>query len=639
MKIIAIDTEYNKYIPFLATTTDQKLESKIYNLNNSIDKVKLKEICESKEYIKVFHASVNDIYALSNIGINVVKPFEDTLLAASILNENYETKKLKSLAKIYLDEPCEEAKLLSKLKAKYKRECKKNNTKFSYEDIPKEVLEPYAVKDTIYTMKLWYLFKNPIQKFIDLYNFEKLLVPIIIKMVKIGIKIDRKFCKKMIKNCEKNIGKNYNEMIKILKNNNIQFIEEIIRSRKPLSQEYLDKHDLILLNLTNTEEGKLKFICNQKFSSNSSKQLQHIITSLKLPLYEQTDKGNLKLDIEVLKKNKHIPFIKLLLNYRFYNKQLNTYYEPLFNYYTSNINDRAHFMFYQSGAKTGRFSAELIQTIPKSLEDKPIEERRYIRSAFIPEKNHYFLCIDYDQIEFRLFAHFANCKPMIEGVKNKVDIHLATAFDIFGKNVVLQNDLIKKACRRGIKNLNFGIIYGMGVNALSVSLKEMIDDMEKHATKHKININLPSEILQMYYKKLPVKEFITNLTGKLYKQGFITLNLNSKLMRINRQYHVPQEKAYKAVNVLIQGCAAYVMKHGMSRINNYIKKSKYKNKIKLLLTVHDELVFEIHKSINVNTIAKQLKEQMEDLVTFNVPIQASCKWSNKSWGDVKELEV
>lgn len=639
MKIIAIDTEYNNYIPFLATTTDQKLKSKIYNLNNEIDKVKLKNICESNEYIKVFHASVNDIYASSNIGINVVKPFEDTLLAATILNENYETKKLKSLAKIYLDEPCEEAKLLSKLKAKYKREAKKNSTKFSYADIPKEVLEPYAIKDTIYTMKLWHLFKNPIQKFIDLYNFEKLLVPIIVEMVKIGIKVDRKFCKNMIKKYKRNINKNCNEMIKILEKNNIQFIEEIVRKNKMPNKKYLDENKLILVDYDVIEGDKLKFVYNQKFSPNSPKHIQHIIEKLNLPIHAQTDKGNLKTDAATLEASKHIPFVKLLLNYRFYNKQYNTYYEPLLNYYTSNINDRAHFMFYQSGAKTGRFSAELIQTIPKHLEDKPKKERRYVRSAFIPEKNHYFLCMDYDQIEFRLFAHFANCESMIEGVKNGIDIHLATAFDIFGEDVVLQNDLIKKACRRGIKNLNFGIIYGMGILALSVSLKEMIDDMEKHATKYPININLPSEILQMYYKKLPVQEYISNLTGKLYRQGFIELNLNSELMKINRQYHVPKEKAYKAVNIEIQGCAAYVMKHGMLRVNDYIKKSKYKDKIKLLLTVHDELVFEIHESINVNIIAKSLKEQMEDLVTFKVPIQASCKWSNKSWGDVKELGV
>ncbi len=405
------------------------------------------------------------------------------------------------------------------------------------------------------------------------------------------------------------------------------------------SKKYISENELTLINYDVVEDDKLKLIYSQKFSPNSSKHLQHIIEKLNLQIYEQTDKGNLKTDAITLENHKNIPFIKMLLNYRFYNKQYNTYYEPLLNYYTSKNNNRAHFMFYQSGAKTGRFSAELIQTIPKNLEDKPEEERRYVRKAFIPKKNHYFLCIDYDQIEFRLFAHFAKCKSMIDGVKNKIDIHLATAFDIFGKNVVLQNDLIKKACRRGIKNLNFGIIYGMGVKALSVSLKEMINDMEKHATKFKINVSLPSEVLHMYYENLPVKEFITNLTGKLYREGFITLNLNSKLMRINRQYHIPQEKAYKAANALIQGCAAYVMKYGMLRVNDYIKKSEYKDKIKLLMTVHDELVFEIDKSVDVNIISKKLKEQMEDLVTFNVPIEVSCKWSNKSWGDVKELEV
>ena len=637
-KELAIDTEYDNYIPFIATITNNLLESKVYYLNRMRDFNEFKNICESNKIVKIFHAATNDIYALSNISIKVIEPYEDTLIAASILNENYETKKLKSLAKIYLNEPCEEAKLLSKLKAKYKREAKKLNKIFKYSDIPKEIIEPYAIKDTEYTMKLWYLFKKPLLKFLYLYNFEKLLIPKIVNMVQAGIKIDRNFCKEMFDNCKANINKKYSDMFIILKSNNINFVKEIIRKRKDLSKEYLIKHNLILKK-REIINNDIKFTCYEKYSPDSLKQLQYIIEKLNLALYDVTDKGNLKTDFETLNKYKHIEFIKLLLKYRFYNKQLTTYYEPLLNYYTSNKNNRAHFMFYQSGAKTGRFSAELIQTIPKNLEDKAIEDRRFIRKAFIPEENYYLLCIDYDQIEFRLFAHFANCKTMINGIKNGIDIHLATAFDIFGKEVVLQNDLMKKACRRGIKNLNFGIIYGMGIQALSISLQEMIIDMKKHATKYKIEVNSPYEILQMYYRKLPVKEFISNLTIELYKKGFITLNLNSELIKINRQYHTPQEKAYKGVNMLIQGCAAYIMKNGMLQVDKYIQESKYKNKIKLLLTVHDELVFEIHKSIKKEIIAKKLKEQMEDLITFKVPIQASCKWSDKSWGDVIDLKI
>ncbi len=127
------------------------------------------------------------------------------------------------------------------------------------------------------------------------------------------------------------------------------------------------------------------------------------------------------------------------------------------------------------------------------------------------------------------------------------------------------------------------------------------------------------------------------MTGELYRTGVIEMKFNSNLMSFTRDYRVPQELAYKAPNVLIQGTAAYVMKYGMKRCLNYIH--KYDLDIKWIMTLHDELIFEISNDYDVNKQTKKLITLMEDSVTFDVPIIASPKMSTKSWGDCKEVKI
>lgn len=376
-KIISVDTEYNnKYIPFIATSTDEQLRSRLYYMNIPKDVHDLKVICESKNIIKCWHASANDIFALSNININAVPPYEDTMCAAPLLNENYQSKALKNLAKVYLHEKCLEEALLKKVKAKYKRECKKKGIMFDYSMIPKEVIEPYAIKDTEYTMKLWYLFKGPLQAYKEAYQLEIDLIPRIVEMMKRGFLIDRKFVRKQIKDCEKQIEHFNHVMNKLIKKNHLEFYDDIIRVKKQSIYNYVEKHNIkkfhIFFHI---------FKCNKKFTVRlykdfnpaSKKDLQKVINKLDILITKETKTG-LSTEGEVLKlyidgcidkKLDGYKFINALLQFRFYEKQRNTYYLPLLKKYTSKNDPIAHFMFYQSGAKSGRFTAELIQTIPR----------------------------------------------------------------------------------------------------------------------------------------------------------------------------------------------------------------------------------------------------------------------------------
>ena len=637
MKYTTVDTEYTyDYKAFIATSTDEQLKSRLYILSDKKDFLALKKICESTTLAKVFHAACNDIYALQNIGINVVPPYDDTFIAARLVNENFQAAGLKKLAKEVLDEPCLEEKLLSKLKSKIKREAKKTGQIFSYDMIPREALYPYAIKDTEYTMKLWYYFMKPLKKYKAIYDFEISLIPDIVEVVSYGFRVDRVFVKNQIKILQARRAKLYTDLTKLFKKRNITFTKTIERKKIKSIKSYCAKHDLILKKIIfNSTNNSYNGIINENFNLSSPKHIAHIISSLDIPITETTDKMNLATDKETLLKYIDVhPFIKMKLDDSIIEKQLNTYYEPLLNYYTTPKDPTAHFMLYQSGAKTGRFTAELIQTIPRI--DELVENPKEVRRAFVPRTGYTMVCIDYDQIEMRLFAHYSKCQTIIDRIKNGFDPHLGTAIDIFGEKLINMSDKIKKFCRKAAKNVNFGIIYGMGKGKLTSQLASILRHIQKELPKN-YTLPRPQDILNNYYHQYPVKEFARQMTGQLYRTGVIEMKFDSDLMSFTRDYKVPQELAYKAPNVLIQGTAAYVMKYGMKRCINYIH--KFKLDIKLITTIHDELIFEIKNDYNVNKQTKKLITLMEDRVTFDVPILASAKMSTKSWGDCKEVKI
>ena len=651
MKIASLDTEtkFDKErcvpVPFVATSTDTQLKSILLDIDNEYDQ--LKEFCIDPNITKVFHNATYDIYVASNIGINCVGPYEDTMLMATLVNENFDSKKLKVLAKVHLNEPCLEDEELRKVKAKYKKELKKDLAAleadgeevsddelddFDYSCIPPEVLYPYAIKDAIYTLKLYYLFRKVVyENYKDLYEFEKSLIPIVVEMTQHGFRIDREFVKKMIDEYGTEAIEVEKEMLQYLADRDAYATAIICRKTEAgivSRAEAVGMDNVIDVSYDDVKGFILTY--KKEFNAGSPKNLRDVIEKLgitvtvytkgKNPVIS-TDKSALK---AIPKDSQNYKFIELLGRWRFLTKQLSTYYRPLYYRYTSEQNDIAHFIFYQSGAKSGRFTAQLVQTIPRTDEVEDERFVRHIRKAFVPRPRRILIAIDYDQIEMRIFAHFARCKPLIDAINAGYDPHTGTAYTLFGKDFYeAQTKDRQKSLRRIAKNINFGIVYGMGKTKLSNSLG--------------IPMREALEVLEVYHKNYPVKQHIAEQTAMLYKRGHVTIEADSPLMKFKRDYHVPPELAYKAVNIRIQGMAAYCMKYGIKRSYDWIKANKLD--IPLICTIHDELFFEVWEQDYDIEIVRSLTTQMEDRVSFDVPILASPKASSKSWGDAQDVKI
>jgi DNA polymerase-1 len=558
---VAIDTEFDiKVKPFIVTMCDWEMNTFLFYPQKENDYRKIKYICESPDVKKIFHSATTDIFALHNIGIETVSPYHDTFILASILDENYKSKRLKFLAKNFLHEPCLEYRKLSVVKRKMKKELKKD---FSWDKIPKDLIEPYAVKDAVYTMKLfqdrYYDKVMSDSKLRKLYYMELDLIPVIVGMMKRGVQIDRKYCQ-----------------------------VEIDRLNAFYSYYY----------------NKLFQICGEIFNLNSPKSLRKLLKKADVYIPKKTKTGLVKTDYATLSLLKEeYPVVRYIINCRGAAKQRDTYYIPLLNRYTSPEDPIAHFPLYQSGTKTGRFSAELIQTIPKK--ESKTDVANYVRKAFIPREDYINLYYDYDQIEMRLFAHFSENQRLIQAILDGEDVHDVTAHDIFTEEQIKENP---KDRRRDAKDINFGIIYGMGKKAMAKKLGKSLAETEI--------------LFRKYDSKYKMRDFIRRMTSELYRKKHINLEW------IGRKYHVPKRFAYKSVNVIVQGSAAYIIKKAMLRIAKYLR---YVPGVNLLLQVHDELIFEMHKSIICQRYVADIKHLMEDHDTFAVPITVSVSYTEKSW--------
>jgi len=162
---------------------------------------------------------------------------------------------------------------------------------------------------------------------------------------------------------------------------------------------------------------------------------------------------------------------------------------------------------------------------------------------------------------------------------------------------------------------------------------------DKLARSLEVSTMESADILRVYYRKYLVKEYIKSTKGELYRTGSVKVTINRPLLKLYREYRVPHELAYKAVNIIIQGTAAYAMKAGMLRAWKWTKENKKYPGIRLLMTIHDELIFEIPDKYRKEEVVPKLTELMSDRTSFKVPIIASPKVSDKSWGDAKEWRM
>jgi len=648
MKHIAIDTEYNEQTrkAFIMTTCDESLCTQLYDLKNRIDLKHARKVAESTSTIKVFHNSPADIVSLHLNEIYVphhnIDLIEDTMIMAGQLQSAFSPRGLKPMARVYLKDPCEEEKLLKKVVATYKRKAKKENLIFGWDQIPKKILEPYAIKDAVLTMKFFYLWSDSIEEVKELYHIEKQLIRINVDMMLNGFRINRKFVKQQLVHNTERLESIAYEMRNILHKNKIKFFVEKsykIRGKDPKKTEarmtkqitaFCEKHSLKLISSEDRVDNKRHYKLKEIFSPTSALHMQKAIKKLGINIREITKTGKLATDVDTLLqyKNEH-RFIELKLDHSFIAKQVSTYYDPLYNWYTSKDSDRAHFSFWQSGAKTGRYSAELIQTIPRVDQGESREANR-IREAFIPDEGHFICCIDYSQIELRIFASYSRAQVLIDAFLSGKDPYAEMAAKIFSADELKRNF---KELRRIAKTITLGVIYGMGTEKMIASL------VSESRGAFVITRGKASDILQKFHEAVPVRDYTNELVRELYKTGSISLTFNSKLMKFVRIYQVDHDNAYKGPNIMCQGSAAYVLKMGMLRVYKYLDQNDLHKWIKLLGVVHDEFIFSIHKKFKNSNIIKTLKLIIEDHKTFKVQITSAVKTSDESWGKAKEIKI
>jgi len=440
----------------------------------------------------------------------------------------------------------------------------------SFQDVPVEMACKYGAADADYTLRLKVLFEPEIkEKFAHIFkDMEMPLQEVLADMEYTGVTINRDHLIKM--------GETFGKEIRIIE---------------------ADVHKMV---------GK-------SFNLASPKQLGEILfDQLKLPVTKKTKTGY-STDSSVLEKlvDSH-PIAKALLRYRLLTKLSNTYINALPSL-VNPLTNRIHTSFNQAGTATGRLSS----TDP-NLQNIPIrsEDGQKIRHAFIPSTmDGWILSADYSQIELRVIAHLTQDAGLLKAFKNGEDIHKSTAALVF--HVPYKS--VTKDQRNVAKTVNFGITYGQSAFALSEQLK--IDRSEAQ------------DIIDRYFEKFPaIREFIADTEKMLYADHFVETAFGRirqipEVRSTNRQQQNFARRM--AVNTRVQGTAADIMKMAMIKVYNAMKKEKLASK--MIIQVHDELVFDVVKG-EKERLEKLVRTSMEEAVEFTVPLSVDMAFG-KNWAE------
>ena len=454
----------------------------------------------------------------------------------------------------------------------------KKEIKFSEVNIEKA--KDYAAEDADVTFRLYKKFKKSLQieKISHIYEiFEKPMIKILAFMEIEGIKIDNKFLKTLSLKFQKKIEKIQKEVFKLSKK------EFNIASPKQLGE--IIYNDLKIANLKKTKKGS--------FATSAS------------VLEDLAFKGH--------------KFPQLVLDWRQLSKLKNTYSDTLPEHINP-ITKRVHTSFLLAATTTGRLASSdpNLQNIPIKSDDG-----KDIRKAFIAEKDHILISADYNQIEMRILADLADVKELKKAFKNNEDIHSLTASQIF--DVDLKK--VSEDQRRKAKAINFGIIYGISQYGLAKQIN--VSNFEAE------------EFLNAYFGKFPeIKVYMDETIKFCRKSGFVNniFGRRSHFMSINdKNYNVRNFQERAAINAPIQGSASEIMRLAMIRLSKKLKEQKIQN-TKMLLQIHDELIFETPKN-DSKRISKIIIEEMtsvakSDQHSFSIPLTVDINIGD-NWGTLQ----
>ena len=447
----------------------------------------------------------------------------------------------------------------------------------NFSEVEIERAKDYAAEDADITFRLYKKFsKNlKLEKMINIYEiFEKPLIKILAFMEMEGVEVDNKFLKTLSSKFEKKIKNLEKEIFKISK---------------------------------------------KDFNIASPKQLGEIIyNDLKIAGLKKTKKGSFATSASVLEDLafKGHKFPKLVLDWRQVSKLKNTYSDSLPEHINPNTK-RVHTSFLLAATTTGRLASSdpNLQNIPIKSEDG-----RDIRKAFTSRKNHLLISADYNQIEMRILADLADVKELKKAFKNDEDIHSLTASQIF--NVDIKK--VDQDQRRKAKAINFGIIYGISQYGLAKQINVSNYEAE--------------EFLNAYFAKFPeIKTYMDKTIKFCRKSGYVSniFGRKSHFMNINdKNYNVRNFQERAAINAPIQGSASEIMRLAMIRLNKRLSEEKSQS-TKMLLQIHDELIFETPKE-EVKRVSKIIIDEMSSVAdsdhhSFSIPLTVDLN-TGDNWG-------
>ena len=360
-------------------------------------------------------------------------------------------------------------------------------------------------------------------------------------------------------------------------------------------------------------EKKCFKITEKEFNLNSPKQLQEILyEDLKIPISKKTPTGKPSTDedtLQYLSESYDLP--RLILDYRSLNK-LKTGYTDKLPLQISKITGRVHTSYQQAITSTGRLSS----TEP-NLQNIPIKsaQGKKIRNAFIADKGKKIFAADYSQIELRIMAHLSGDKNLLKAFKNKIDIHSFTASEIFGVDV----NKVSSEDRRSAKAINFGLIYGMSSFGLSKQLG--------------ISIPEAKDYMDIYFNRYPkIKSYMLEKKTFAKQHGYVETLLGRKLYLPEINSKQAQRRSYAertAINAPVQGTAADIIKIAMIEIDKWLAEKK--SKTKMIMQVHDELVFEISEN-DIDSEIEDIVNLMQNCITLDLPLEVNFGIED-NWGN------
>ena len=555
------------YVPVYGSfQSEDKVEETLFateqtgvEINFAIEK--LKPILENNKIRKVGQNIKFDYIVMRNYGIEMENLFFDSLVGAYVLSPegNHDMDSLSNKYLSYAPIPIEE--LIGKGKSQ-----------ITMDKVKLEKVSEYAAEDADVTLQLFHRLKYELQK-INNYKLcseiEFPLIKVLAEMQYDGIKVDE-------------------NVLKII--------------------------DRELVKLISEYEQQIYDLAGEKFNINSTQQLGNILfEKLKLPPVRKTKTG-FSTDVRVLEELKyHHNIASVIVDYRMLTKLKSTYVEGLIKAINKKTG-RIHTSFSQVIASTGRLSS-----MNPNLQNIPIrtEAGRSIRKAFVPkDKDFILLSADYSQIELRIMAHYSDDENLINAFKKGRDIHNETAMKVF--EVKNKKDVTDNM-RRKAKEVNFGIMYGIGAFGL--------------ANRLEIKNSEAKDIIDKYFNEFPkVKEYMERTKKFARENGYVETLMGRRryLTQINNQNaNVRAEDERAAINMPIQGTAADMIKIAMINIYNTFRKHELNSR--MLLQVHDELVFEV-KSSELEEVSKIVSRDMRNAIKLNVPIEVEIE-TGKNWYD------